>query len=112
MWTETEKRPYPRYGRKTPVEREWRHKQRKPPPTNTRLKIEFSREVFAEWCDREKSMTPAFRRTFTRLERIIVFCKMINGWGRMKMCKRLGISDRQVKNCYKKLKGLGWQQKT
>jgi hypothetical protein len=77
-------------------------------PSNTRLRRVFSAEIFAEWCDMERSMTPMFRKSFTRLERIIIFCKIVVGWGMPQMIKRLKISQRQIANTYKRLEECGY----
>jgi len=80
----------------------------KPPPTNTRLKMVLRHELYAEWCERERSMAPLFKNTFTRLERMIVFCRIAGGMTREGMVDELGISERQVKNTDKKLRELGY----
>jgi len=68
----------------------------------------LSYEHFAEWCEREKSMTPQYKGSFTRLERIILFCKIAIGWGRETMVHKLKISERQVSNTYRKLREFGY----
>ena len=78
-------------------------------PTNERLKRVFSADLFAEWCDMERSMTPMFRQSFTRLERIIIFSKMIAGWGKRKMIQNLKISHRQIVRTYRRLGECGYQ---
>ncbi len=77
-------------------------------PSNARLKRVFSAEIYAEWCEMERSMTPMFRQSFSRLERIIIFCKMILGWGKMKMKQHLKISQRQIERTYRRLGECGY----
>jgi len=54
-------------------------------------------------------MTPMFRQSFTRLERIIIFSKMIAGWGKRKMIQNLKISHRQIVRTYRRLGECGYQ---
>jgi hypothetical protein len=97
---------YPRYFKR---DRKELYPQMKQAPTNARLKRVFSKDLYSEWCDMERSMLPSFRQTFTRLERIIIFSKMIVGWGLEKMEKKLNISGRQVRRTYKRLGECGYQ---
>jgi len=52
----------------------------------------------------EKNVRSQYRRTFDRMERLILFCKVELGWGRPRIVKNMHISSRQVEKCLKKIK--------
>jgi len=103
-----EKLPYPVYIRKSGKSmKDGRGGRFKPPPSNYALKRGLPNiEIYYDFLDREKRMANVYRKTFKKSERIIVFCRIVLGWGSGKMTKRLGIPDSQIRKCYQKLREL------
>lgn len=76
----------------------------KPPPTHMRLKGIFHHKTYYEFLDMERNMATIYRRAFTRMERIILFCKVVCDWGRDRIMKETGITKYQIDMLSKKVR--------
>lgn len=83
-----------------------RGRPKKQPPSDTRLKMVFPWKVYKEWREMEKRMIVSYSRTFTRAERLIFFCRIVCKWGRPKIARATGLSQRQVWEFTAKIKEM------
>lgn len=73
-------------------------------PSDQRLKSIFIPEVYGDWIERERRVSAYYRKTFTRTERLILFCMVVCDWSRRVIEEKTGISQRQINNFYERVR--------
>lgn len=74
-------------------------------PGDFRLKSIFpSLEIYEDWVEGEKNVSQVYRKEFSRMERLILYCRVACGWGRRTITKKLGLSEFAVREFYTKMK--------
>jgi predicted HTH transcriptional regulator len=65
-----------------------------------------SQRIFRDFLAFERESLKEFRRFFCRKQRIIYYCSENLNWGRRKIRQKTGISERQIRKFFQKVRDL------